>query len=111
MSGIVKVPNIINAITLGDGSHTPDANFNLTDTTDTDITTLVNPVNQPHIVSTDLTNSGALTISMPGNVTSIEIGTATFTPDGSQYNVITGVPAINGTLVVQQGFKIVDETT
>lgn len=107
MSGIVTVPSNVSAITLGDGAHSP-SNNQLTDSSDADITTLVESFNQPHIVVAAL--NGQVTISMPKNVTSITINSIVYTPDGSQYNTITG-PDADFTPVVEQGFTLVDELT
>ena len=108
MTGIVKVPNNCTGITLGDGAHVPDANFNLTDASDADFTILVDPVRQPHLIVAAA--NGNITISLPPNVTSITIGGNVLVPDGSQWNTVTS-NAIDMTLFLEQGFKIVDSVS
>lgn len=105
MSGVVKIPNNCTAITLGDGSHSPDGNGNVTDASDTDFTVLCDPTHKPYLVVA--AQNGQTTISLPPNVTSITINSNVYTPDGSLQNVITG-PDADMTLFIEQGFEIVD---
>ena len=108
MAGLVQCPTNVLSITCSTGSYVPNASGIITDGTDTDVTTLTESFNQPHVVS--FVSQTATTISLPGIITSILVGTATYTPDGTQYNLITGDDA-NMTTIVEQGFKLVDEIT
>lgn len=110
MSSIVACPTNVSAITLGDGSHSPVGSpFPLlSDASDADTTTLLYPYTQPHIVSS-LPN-GSTTISMPPNVTAITINGTPYVPDGSAQNTVTG-PDADMTLVVEEGFHLIDELT
>lgn len=102
---VVQVPSNCSSITLTDGVHTPSNNL-VTDASDADATILTDSFNAPHIISTNVAN-GQTTISMPPNVSAITINGNALTPDGTQYNVITGADA-DMTLVIEQGFILVD---
>lgn len=110
MSATVGMPINVSAITLGDGAHSPVGSPYplMNDSNDTDVNTLIYPYTQPKVISSAA--NGNLKISMPANVSSITINGVVYTPDGSQYNTITG-PAADFTIVVTQGFFLVTENT
>ena len=104
-STVVQVPPNISSITLDDGAHVP-VNNQIVDASDASATTLCTPPNACKVIVPAQLGSTTTVVSLPANVSSITVSGTAYTPDGSQYNVIS-VPEVDATILCQFGFQLV----
>ena len=102
---VIQTPSNVSSITLGDGVHTPVNNL-ITDASDSDATLVTAATAYPRVVSVNVT-TGQTNITLPSNVSSITVSGTVYTPDGSQWNIISLLSDSDATTICQQGFKLV----